>query len=143
MHEEDVLHQCTKGAWLSSSDLPLDPDRESASTSAQPKALVLDLEGADGIERGTDKSLERRLALFAMVVTDTLIINTLASTVGLADGGCVPLLTMVFQVTFLIVSFKFEGLVPFIFNDDYEITVAPFALTINICKSHNLKCALH
>lgn len=103
MHQEDVLDQCTKGAWLSSSDLASTSDIHDATRNrsrfhAQSPALVVDLEGADGIERGTDKSLERRLALFAMVVTEMLIVNTLASTVGLADGGCVPLLTMVFQV---------------------------------------------
>lgn len=102
MHQEDVLDQCTKGAWLSTSDLASNSDIHDATRnrfSAQAQALVVDLEGADGIERGTDKSLERRLTLFAMVVTDMLIVNTLASTVGLADGGCVPLLTMVFQVS--------------------------------------------
>lgn len=99
MHQEDVLDQCTKGAWLSTSDLAPDSDSDDANPSdTHTQALVIDLEGADGIERGSDRSLERRLALFAMVVTDTLIVNTLASTVGLADGGSVPLLTMVFQV---------------------------------------------
>jgi protein SEY1 len=95
-------NQTTRGIWLAAAGLP--PPGGSAapplpSPPSPPLTLVLDLEGADGRERGEDDaSFERQTALFAMAVADVLVVNMWAKDVGREAGAGKPLLRTIFTV---------------------------------------------
>ncbi|MCJ1422124.1 Cell wall protein rhd3 [Sticta canariensis] len=79
--------QTTKGIWLARSVKV-----------ASPLTLVLDLEGSDGRERGEDdNSFERQSSLFALAVTNVLVVNMWAKDVGREAGAGKPLLKTIFQ----------------------------------------------
>ncbi|KAK1422513.1 hypothetical protein QVD17_25689 [Tagetes erecta] len=60
--------------------------------------IAMDLEGSDGRERGEDDTLfERQIALFAMVVSDIMLINIWCHDIGREHGANKPLLRIVFQ----------------------------------------------
>lgn len=80
--------QTTKGIWLAKS-----------SKVTSPLTLVLDLEGSDGRERGEDdNSFERQSSLFALAVTNILVVNMWAKDIGREAGAGKPLLKTIFQV---------------------------------------------
>ena len=80
--------QTTKGIWVSK-----------ATRVHEPLTLVLDLEGSDGRERGEDdNSFERQSSLFALAVTDVLVVNMWAKDIGREAGAGKPLLKTIFQV---------------------------------------------
>lgn len=80
--------QTTRGIWLAKS-----PKIQS------PATLILDLEGSDGRERGEDdNSFERQSSLFALAISDVLIVNMWAKDVGREAGAGKPLLKTIFQV---------------------------------------------
>eukprot|EP00882_Tetradesmus_deserticola_P007485 GHRQ01007884.1.p1 GENE.GHRQ01007884.1~~GHRQ01007884.1.p1 ORF type:complete len:254 (+),score=99.95 GHRQ01007884.1:204-965(+) len=80
--------QTTKGVWMSKS-----PKVEDVCT------LILDLEGADGRERGEDDTnFERQSALFALAVADVLMINVWCHDIGREHGSGKPLMKTIFQV---------------------------------------------
>lgn len=87
--------QTTKGIWLSHS-------RCIYSSEEQPQEdwdyFVLDVEGSDGAERGEDQDFERKAALFALSVSEILIINMWENQVGLYQGNNMGLLKTVFEV---------------------------------------------
>ena len=81
-------NQTTRGVWLAPA--PRIPS---------PLTLVLDLEGSDGRERGEDDtSFERQTALFALAVSDIVVVNMWAKDVGREAGSGKPLLKTIFQV---------------------------------------------
>ena len=80
--------QTTKGIWMAQ-----------ASKVHDPLTLVLDLEGSDGRERGEDdNSFERQSSLFALAITDILVVNMWAKDIGREAGAGKPLLKTIFQV---------------------------------------------
>ncbi|KAG6493437.1 hypothetical protein ZIOFF_048423 [Zingiber officinale] len=100
--EMDALRgrsQTTKGIWLSKCQ------------GIDPYTIVMDLEGTDGRERGEDDTaFEKQSALFALAISDIVLINILASSVDKVDlsrwchdigreqAANKPLLKTVFQV---------------------------------------------
>lgn len=79
--------QTTQGIWLSVSPKLKDF-----------RTLVLDLEGSDGRERGEDDTtFERQSALFALAVSDVLMINLWHHDIGREHGSGKPLLKTVLQ----------------------------------------------
>ncbi|PKA58289.1 Protein root hair defective 3 like 2 [Apostasia shenzhenica] len=79
--------QTTKGIWIARC-----PDIE-------PCTLVMDLEGTDGTERGEDDtSFEKQSALFALAISDIVIINIWCHDIGREHASNKPLLRIVFQV---------------------------------------------
>ena len=81
--------QTTKGIWLAA-----------AGKVASPRTLLLDLEGSDGRERGEDdNSFERQSSLFALAVSDCLLVNMWAKDVGREAGAGKPLLKTIFQAS--------------------------------------------
>lgn len=65
------IHQTTRGIWLSHSSGNGDP------------VLVLDVEGSDSVERGSEyHTFERRAALFSMALSEVLIVNLWETEVG-------------------------------------------------------------
>jgi hypothetical protein len=81
--------QTTQGIWLAGSPKL----RKTGDVT-----LVLDLEGTDGRERGEDDTtFERQSALFALAVSDVLLINLWHHDVGREHGSGKPLLRTVLQ----------------------------------------------
>ncbi|KAL6495927.1 Cell wall protein rhd3 [Orobanche gracilis] len=79
--------QTTKGIWLAHCD------------GIDPCTLVMDLEGTDGRERGEDDTaFEKQSALFALAVSDVVLINMWCHDIGREQAANKPLLKTVFQV---------------------------------------------
>ncbi|KAK9155118.1 hypothetical protein Sjap_002598 [Stephania japonica] len=79
--------QTTRGIWLAKC------------TGIEPCTLVMDLEGTDGRERGEDDiAFEKQSALFALAVSDIVLINMWCHDIGREQAANKPLLKTVFQV---------------------------------------------
>ncbi|WCJ39530.1 Protein ROOT HAIR DEFECTIVE 3 [Euphorbia peplus] len=79
--------QTTKGIWLAKC------------SGIEPCTLVMDLEGTDGRERGEDDTaFEKQSALFALAVSDIVLINMWCHDIGREQAANKPLLKTVFQV---------------------------------------------
>ncbi|KTW30242.1 hypothetical protein T552_00719 [Pneumocystis carinii B80] len=79
-----VRKQTTKGIWLSKS--------------CDTNILIMDVEGMDGRERGDDQDFERKSALFALAISDVIIINLWEHQIGLYQGANMGLLKTIFEV---------------------------------------------
>lgn len=88
--EMDALRgrsQTTKGIWMAHC------------VGIEPCTLVMDLEGSDGRERGEDDTaFEKQSALFALAVSDIVLINMWCHDIGREQAANKPLLKTVFQV---------------------------------------------
>ncbi|KAG8388390.1 hypothetical protein BUALT_Bualt02G0120900 [Buddleja alternifolia] len=81
------LSQTTKGIWMAHC------------VGIEPCTLVMDLEGTDGRERGEDDTaFEKQSALFALAVSDIVLINMWCHDIGREQAANKPLLKTVFQV---------------------------------------------
>ncbi|XP_021827157.1 protein ROOT HAIR DEFECTIVE 3-like isoform X1 [Prunus avium] len=79
--------QTTKGIWLAKSP------------NFQRFTLVMDIEGTDGRERGEDDTtFEKQSTLFALAVSDVVLINMWCHDIGREQAANKPLLKTVFQV---------------------------------------------
>ncbi|KXS09730.1 root hair defective 3 GTP-binding protein [Gonapodya prolifera JEL478] len=76
--------QTTKGIWLS--------------RPVSHPLLIMDVEGADGRERGEQQDFERRTALFSLAVAEVVVVNMWEHQVGLYQGANMGLLKTVFDV---------------------------------------------
>ncbi|KZV58800.1 protein ROOT HAIR DEFECTIVE 3 [Dorcoceras hygrometricum] len=82
-----IRSQTTKGIWLAKC------------VGIEPCTLVMDLEGTDGRERGEDDTaFEKQSALFALAVSDIVLINMWCHDIGREQAANKPLLKTVFQV---------------------------------------------
>ncbi|KEH37033.1 putative P-loop containing nucleoside triphosphate hydrolase [Medicago truncatula] len=78
--------QTTKGIWI-------------AKTGIKPCTFALDIEGTDGRERGEDDTaFEKQSALFALALSNIVLINLWCHDVGREQAASKPLLRTVFQV---------------------------------------------
>ncbi|XP_062202614.1 protein ROOT HAIR DEFECTIVE 3 homolog 1-like [Phragmites australis] len=79
--------QTTKGIWIA------------RCVGVEPCTIVLDLEGTDGRERGEDDTaFEKQSALFALAISDIVLINMWCHDIGREQAANKPLLKTVFQV---------------------------------------------
>jgi len=79
--------QTTQGVWLARGE------------GISPCTLVMDLEGTDGRERGEDDTaFEKQSSLFALAVSDIVLINMWCHDIGREQAANKPLLKTVFQV---------------------------------------------
>ncbi|KAL0908035.1 hypothetical protein M5K25_022500 [Dendrobium thyrsiflorum] len=79
--------QTTKGIWLA------------RCADIEPCTIIMDLEGSDGRERGEDDTaFEKQSALFALAVSDIVLINMWCHDIGREQAANKPLLKTVFQV---------------------------------------------
>ncbi|KAK3018684.1 hypothetical protein RJ639_003115 [Escallonia herrerae] len=82
-----LLSQTTKGIWMA------------RCAGIEPCTIVMDLEGTDGRERGEDDTaFEKQSALFALAVSDIVLINMWCHDIGREQAANKPLLKTVFQV---------------------------------------------
>ncbi|RWR88943.1 protein ROOT HAIR DEFECTIVE 3 2-like protein isoform X1 [Cinnamomum micranthum f. kanehirae] len=88
--EMDVLKgrsQTTKGVWIAKC------------IGIEPFTIVMDLEGTDGRDRGEDDTaFEKQSALFALQLSDVVLINMWCHDIGREQQTNKPLLKTVFQV---------------------------------------------
>ncbi|ONM40595.1 Protein ROOT HAIR DEFECTIVE 3 [Zea mays] len=83
-----IRSQTTKGIWLAKAQ------------NIEPCTLVMDLEGTDGRERGEDDTaFEKQSALFALAVSDIVLINMWCHDIGREQAANKPLLKTVFQAS--------------------------------------------
>ncbi|KAJ6815837.1 protein ROOT HAIR DEFECTIVE 3-like [Iris pallida] len=83
---EEGKSQTTKGIWLAKC------------AEIEPCTIVMDLEGTDGRERGEDDTaFEKQSALFALAVSDIVLINMWCHDIGREQAANKPLLKTVFQ----------------------------------------------
>ncbi|EKV06783.1 Protein sey1 [Penicillium digitatum] len=87
--------QTTKGIWLSNNKKQ---GEAGAAERMADNILVMDVEGADGRERGEDQDFERKSALFALATSEVIIVNIWEHQVGLYQGANMGLLKTVFEV---------------------------------------------
>lgn len=88
--------QTTKGIWLAHTR---DINNNNGDHSPLNEDIfVLDVEGSDGAERGEDQDFERKAALFAISVSEVLIVNLWEQQIGLYQGNNMALLKTVFEV---------------------------------------------
>ncbi|KOM53192.1 hypothetical protein LR48_Vigan09g185100 [Vigna angularis] len=81
------LSQTTKGIWIAKC------------VGIEPATIAMDLEGTDGRERGEDDTaFEKQSALFALAVSDIVLINMWCHDIGREQAANKPLLKTVFQV---------------------------------------------
>ncbi|KAL9248873.1 ROOT HAIR DEFECTIVE 3-like protein [Drosera capensis] len=85
MDEMKGRSQTTQGIWVA------------RGAEIEPCTLVMDLEGTDGQEREDDTTFEKQSALFALAVSDILLINMWCSDVGRENASNKPLLKCVFK----------------------------------------------
>ncbi|KAJ3697494.1 hypothetical protein LUZ61_001199 [Rhynchospora tenuis] len=79
--------QTTKGIWVAKG------------IGIEPCTIVMDLEGTDGRERGEDDTtFEKQSALFALAISDIVLINMWCHDIGREQAANKPLLKTVFQV---------------------------------------------
>ncbi|KAM5587220.1 protein ROOT HAIR DEFECTIVE 3 [Rosa sericea] len=79
--------QTTKGIWIAKC------------VGIEPCTIGMDLEGTDGRERGEDDTtFEKQSALFALAVSDIVLINMWCHDIGREQAANKPLLKTVFQV---------------------------------------------
>ncbi|KAF1882210.1 hypothetical protein Lal_00038855 [Lupinus albus] len=79
--------QTTKGIWIANC------------VGIEPATIAMDLEGTDGRERGEDDTaFEKQSALFALAVSDIVMINMWCHDIGREQAANKPLLKTVFQV---------------------------------------------
>ncbi|OIV96013.1 hypothetical protein TanjilG_27117 [Lupinus angustifolius] len=78
--------QTTKGIWIANC------------VGIEPATIAMDLEGTDGRERGEDDTaFEKQSALFALAVSDIVLINMWCHDIGREQAANKPLLKTVFQ----------------------------------------------
>ncbi|TQD98651.1 hypothetical protein C1H46_015708 [Malus baccata] len=79
--------QTTKGIWIAKY------------VGIEPCTIALDLEGSDSTVRGEDDTtFEKQIALFALAVSDILLINMWYNDIGREQASGKPLLKTIFQV---------------------------------------------
>ncbi|KAM0872437.1 hypothetical protein ACQ4PT_038729 [Festuca glaucescens] len=94
--EMDALkgrNQTTKGMWVAKA------------VGIEPFTVVMDLEGTDGRERGEDDTaFEKQSALFALAVSDIVMINLWCHDIGREQAANRPLLKTIFEVLMCLFS---------------------------------------
>ncbi|XP_043690062.1 protein ROOT HAIR DEFECTIVE 3 homolog 2-like [Telopea speciosissima] len=85
--------QTTKGIWMAKC------------IGIEPCTIAMDLEGTDGRERGEDDTaFEKQSALFALAISDIVLINMWCHDIGREQAANKPLLKTVFQVMMCLFS---------------------------------------
>ncbi|WJX23177.1 hypothetical protein P8452_12407 [Trifolium repens] len=119
--EMDALRarsQTTKGIWIAKCN------------GIEPCTIAMDLEGTDGRERGEDDTtFEKQSALFALAVSDIVLINLWSHDIGREQAACKPLLKTVFQAMMRLFSHRKTKLI-FVIRDKTKSPLEFFERTI-------------
>ncbi|SCU91271.1 LAFA_0F02784g1_1 [Lachancea sp. 'fantastica'] len=121
MNAKEKRQQTTKGIWLGhTNDVAVAVNKKER----MKDLFVLDVEGSDGAERGEDQDFERKAALFAIAVSEILIVNMWEQQVGLYQGNNMALLKTVFEVNLSLFGSKSDHkvLLLFVIRDHVGVT---------------------
>ncbi|KVH94233.1 Root hair defective 3 GTP-binding, partial [Cynara cardunculus var. scolymus] len=114
--------QTTKGIWMA------------RCAGIEPCTIVMDLEGTDGRERGEDDTaFEKQSALFALAVSDIVLINMWCHDIGREHAANKPLLKTVMMRLF---SPRKTTLI-FVIRDKTRVSVV-YLSSILLCRSFNI-----
>ncbi|KAL3507432.1 hypothetical protein ACH5RR_032814 [Cinchona calisaya] len=103
--------QATKGIWVEKI------------SSQEGCTLVIDTEGSDGKERGGDEKFEKQTALFALSISEVVIVNMMCTDLGRDKAAGWPLLRTAFEVLLRRFSTPREVMLLFVLRDK---TDSPF-----------------
>ncbi|WJX23181.1 hypothetical protein P8452_12411 [Trifolium repens] len=110
--------QTTKGIWIAKCN------------GIESCTIAMDLEGTDGRERGQDDTtFEKQSALFALAVSDIVLINMWSHDIGREQAACKPLLRTVFQAMMRLFSPRKTKLI-FVIRDKTKSPLEFFERTI-------------
>lgn len=124
MNAKVKRQQTTKGIWLGHTTTIATPQNVSTPTK---DLFVLDVEGSDGAERGEDQDFERKAALFAISISEVLIVNMWEQQVGLYQGNNMALLKTVFEVNLSLFGHKSDHKVLLLFVIRDHVGVTPLS----------------
>lgn len=80
--------------------------------------LVLDLEGTDALERGKNRgNFERQTSLFALTLSEVLIVNMWANDIGRSSGMNVDTLKAILEANLRLFSQKSKTLLLFLIRE--------------------------
>lgn len=123
MDAQKKRQQTTKGIWLAHTN---QVNTSKATKTDTSDIFVLDVEGSDGMERGEDQDFERKAALFAIAVSEILIVNLWEQQIGLYQGNNMGLLKTVFEVNLsLFGNSKLKNKVLLLFTIRDHVGVTP------------------
>lgn len=130
MDAANKRQQTTKGVWIAQSPFITCSEHDNVSDEQEPatnndKLFILDVEGSDGVERGEDQDFERKAALFALAVSEVLMINLWEQQIGLYQGNNLGLLKTVFEVNLSLFGISHEKrkmLLLFVIRDHIGVT---------------------
>ncbi|OHT01778.1 Protein SEY1 3 [Tritrichomonas foetus] len=89
-----------------------------AAYSKENKILVFDIEGSDSRERGDADSLfERKAALFALALSEVVMVNMWQNDIGRYNASSIPLLKTVFEVNLQLFSSESKCHLLFVIRD--------------------------
>ncbi|XP_072996671.1 protein ROOT HAIR DEFECTIVE 3-like isoform X2 [Typha latifolia] len=120
MRADENRGQTTKGIWMA--------------RCIRPCMIIMDVEGCDGTEREDDTLFEKQNALFALTVSDVILVNMWLHDIGRQQGGNIPLLTLILQERIKLDPCKTK--VIFVIRD-YDYETPPGILTEKVMESIN------
>lgn len=128
MDAKNKRQQTTKGVWIAQSPHITSNNNTGEDQNEdqnEDKLFILDVEGSDGVERGEDQDFERKAALFALAVSEVLMINLWEQQIGLYQGNNLGLLKTVFEVNLSLFGVSHEKrktLLLFVIRDHIGVT---------------------
>lgn len=124
MNAKVKRQQTTKGIWLGHTTRIATLEN---SLTPVKDLFVLDVEGSDGAERGEDQDFERKAALFAIAISEVLIVNMWEQQVGLYQGNNMALLKTVFEVNLSLFGHQNDHKVLLLFVIRDHVGVTPLS----------------
>ena len=104
MDQQKGRQQTTKGIWLS--------------TNQEKSILVFDIEGTDSKERGEQRlTFEQTTSLFALALSDVLLINMWYNDIGRYHGSNYGLLKVIFECNLKLFSQASQKKLLFVIRD--------------------------
>jgi len=102
---KDDQKETTKGMWFGSSP-------------KAPEIVCMDLEGTDSVQRTENRhKLERQTALFALTLTELLIINIWSNQIGLATGMSIDALRAIIMANIRLFTHDSKKVLLFLIRD--------------------------
>ena len=113
--------QTTKGVWLDSGAPDIRQRYAAKHDPPPPSIIVMDLEGTDSGERGEDRTtFERQTSLFALALSNLLILNMWEHDIGRYTASNYGILKTIFEVNLTLFSPSTHTHLLFLIRDHIE-----------------------
>ena len=113
--------QTTKGVWVDSGSPAIRQRYNAQHTPPPPSVIVMDLEGTDSGERGEDRTtFERQTSLFALALSNLLILNMWEHDIGRYTASNYGILKTIFEVNLTLFSPDTHTHLLFLIRDHIE-----------------------